>query len=97
MTTLTVPELAHLLLALGLLLAAAHGFGYAMSRLNQPRVIGEILGGLLLGPTVFGAVAPQLQAAVFPSSLARAGSAPGRSSRSPRASRPAPAAPMSGV
>ena len=70
MTTLTVPELAHLLLALGLLLAAAHGFGYAMSRLNQPRVIGEILGGLLLGPTVFGAVAPRLQAAVFPSSTA---------------------------
>src|SRR5512132_1264121 len=70
MTSLTVPELAHLLLALGLLLAAAHGFGYAMSRLNQPRVIGEILGGLLLGPTVFGAVAPQLQAAVFPSSTA---------------------------
>jgi Kef-type K+ transport system membrane component KefB len=70
MTTLTVPELAHLLLALGLLLAAAHGFGYAMSRLNQPRVIGEILGGLLLGPTVFGAVAPGLQAAVFPSSTA---------------------------
>ena len=70
MTTLTVPELAHLLLALGLLLAAAHGFGYAMSRLNQPRVIGEILGGLLLGPTVFGALAPQLQATVFPSSTA---------------------------
>lgn len=70
MTTLTVPELAHLLLALGLLLAAAHGFGFVMTRLNQPRVIGEILGGLVLGPTVFGTIAPRLQAIAFPSSTA---------------------------
>ncbi|MDP9328390.1 MAG: cation:proton antiporter [Actinomycetota bacterium] len=66
--TLDAPELAHVLLALGLLLAAAHGCGYAMTRLRQPRVIGEIIGGLLLGPTVLGALAPGVESALFPSS-----------------------------
>ncbi|MBA3689830.1 MAG: cation:proton antiporter [Actinobacteria bacterium] len=66
--TLDTPELAHVLLALCLLLAAAHGCGYAMSRLRQPRVIGEIVGGLLLGPTVLGAVAPGAGSALFPPS-----------------------------
>src|SRR5712691_4383530 len=70
--TLGPPELAHVLLALGLLLAAAHGFGYLIMRIGQPRVIGEIVGGLLLGPTLFGAVAPRVQAIAFPST----GSAP---------------------
>ena len=65
--TLDTPELAHVLLALGLLLAAAHGCGYAMIRLRQPRVIGEIIGGLLLGPTVLGALAPGVESALFPS------------------------------
>ena len=63
---LTGEELARLLLALTLLLSAAHAFGYLFARLRQPRVIGEILGGLLLGPTVFGALAPAAQAFVFP-------------------------------
>jgi Kef-type K+ transport system membrane component KefB len=66
--TLDTPELAHVLLALGLLLAAAHGFGHAMIRLHQPRVIGEIIGGLLLGPTLLGALAPGVESALFPSS-----------------------------
>lgn len=66
--TLDTPELAHVLLALGLLLAAAHGCGYVMTRLRQPRVIGEIIGGLLLGPTVLGALAPGAGSALFPSS-----------------------------
>jgi Kef-type K+ transport system membrane component KefB len=59
-------ELAHLLLALAMLLIAAHSFGYLMVRWHQPRVVGEILGGLLLGPTVLGAIAPDVQAALFP-------------------------------
>jgi Kef-type K+ transport system membrane component KefB len=68
--TLTAAEFAHLLLALGLLLAAAHGFGFVMVRFKQPRVIGEIIGGLVLGPTILGSIAPRLQAMAFPSSTA---------------------------
>ena len=66
MVTLGSLELARLLLALTLLLVAAHAFGYLANRIGQPRVIGEILGGLLLGPTLFGALAPGLHAQVFP-------------------------------
>jgi Kef-type K+ transport system membrane component KefB len=63
---LSVESLSHLLLALTLLLSAAHAFGYGFARLRQPRVIGEILGGLLLGPTLFGALWPEAHAFVFP-------------------------------
>jgi K+:H+ antiporter len=59
-------DVAHLLLALALLLASAHAIGHLFVLAHQPRVIGEILGGLLLGPTVLGAVAPGLQASLFP-------------------------------
>ncbi len=66
MMTLGNLELARLLLAITLLLVAAHALGYLANRFGQPRVIGEILGGLLLGPTLFGAVAPGLHQQVFP-------------------------------
>jgi K+:H+ antiporter len=65
--TLTTTEIARLLLALGLLLIAAHACGELFARFGQPPVIGEILGGLLLGPTVFGALFPAIQARCFPS------------------------------
>lgn len=63
----TDADTAHLLLALVLLLASAHGCGYLFAHFHQPRVIGEIVGGLLLGPTVLGAIAPHLETVVFPS------------------------------
>jgi Kef-type K+ transport system membrane component KefB len=59
-------EFARLLLAVALLMIAAHGVGHVFVKLRQPRVIGEITGGLLLGPTLFGAVAPGVYANVFP-------------------------------
>ena len=66
MQTLGSLELARLVLALTLLLVAAHTVGYLANRFGQPRVIGEIVGGLLLGPTVLGAIAPGLHDQVFP-------------------------------
>jgi Kef-type K+ transport system membrane component KefB len=47
-------------LLLFLLLASAHVLGYAFARLGQPRVVGEILAGVVLGPSVIGALAPDL-------------------------------------
>jgi Kef-type K+ transport system membrane component KefB len=41
-----------------LLLAAANLFGYIAERLSIPRVIGEVVGGLILGPTCLGALFP---------------------------------------
>lgn len=64
--TLSAADSAHLLLALAVILVAAHGVGTVFAKLRQPRVIGEILGGLLLGPTVLGAAAPDVQRWLFP-------------------------------
>jgi Kef-type K+ transport system membrane component KefB len=62
----TDAETAHILLALVLLLTAAHGVGFLFVHFRQPRVIGEIVGGLLLGPTVLGALIPHLETLIFP-------------------------------
>lgn len=45
---------AFVLLDLALIVAVARLVGWAFVKLHQPRVIGEIIGGLLLGPTVLG-------------------------------------------
>jgi Kef-type K+ transport system membrane component KefB len=47
-------ELARFFLAMVLLLFSAHVFGHLFYRLKIPRVIGEIIGGLVLGPSVLG-------------------------------------------
>ncbi len=39
-------------LALGLIIGAAKGMGYISYRLHQPAVLGELLAGLVLGPTL---------------------------------------------
>ena len=46
-----------LILFLAILLTSAHLLGYLFARLRQPRVIGEILAGILLGPFVLGKLA----------------------------------------
>jgi Kef-type K+ transport system membrane component KefB len=51
-------ELSRLFLAIVSLLSAALGTGYLFERLGLPRVIGEICGGLALGPSVLGGLAP---------------------------------------
>lgn len=64
---MTPETLARLLASITLLLISAHAFGYVFARFRQPRVIGEILGGLVLGPTLLGAVAPETASTLFPS------------------------------
>ncbi|MEG3628460.1 cation:proton antiporter [Streptomyces poriticola] len=59
-------DLFRVLAALALLLAAAHGMGRIFARFRQPPVIGEILGGLLLGPTVLGQLLPRAENWLFP-------------------------------
>src|SRR6478752_6572160 len=40
--------------------------GEAMNRIGQPSVMGMLLGGIMLGPSVLGALWPELQHALFP-------------------------------
>ena len=60
-------DTAHVLAALVVLVVSAHGCGYVFVRLRQPPVIGEILGGLLLGPTLLERVWPAAHDWLFPS------------------------------
>jgi Kef-type K+ transport system membrane component KefB/nucleotide-binding universal stress UspA family protein len=41
--------------------------GLAFKAIKQPLVIGEIIAGIMLGPSVFGLIAPSLAAYLFPS------------------------------
>src|SRR4051794_41011396 len=50
-----------------LLLTVGRLLGEAMQRLGQPGVMGQLIAGLLLGPSVFGAIWPEAQHRVFPS------------------------------
>lgn len=63
--SLAVVELTRILLAIALLLGSAQFFGHFFFYFRLPRVIGEILGGLLLGPTVLGHFWPAWYGYIF--------------------------------
>jgi Kef-type K+ transport system membrane component KefB len=58
-------EIGSVVVMLLILIAAAHLFGYLFARFRQPRVIGEIVAGVLLGPTLLGRIAPSFSATLF--------------------------------
>lgn len=58
-------DLILLFVQLAILFGVALLCGEAARRLKQPAVLGELLGGIVIGPTVFGAVAPGLYADIF--------------------------------
>jgi Kef-type K+ transport system membrane component KefB len=60
--------LLHFLLALATVIVVARAIGGLFYFLGQPPVIGEVIGGILLGPSLFGRVAPQFSAYVLPPS-----------------------------
>src|SRR5882724_183774 len=58
-------ELTRFFVAIVALMGLAHVMGSLFGRLHMPRVIGEIAGGLVLGPTLLGAIAPGAYRWVF--------------------------------
>jgi Kef-type K+ transport system membrane component KefB len=54
-------QVDHVLLVVAAFIALGHLGGAAAARLGQPRVIGQTIAGLLLGPSLLGSLAPQLQ------------------------------------
>ncbi len=58
-------ELGNVLLALLMLMLGANLLGQLFTRMRQPKVVGEILAGILLGPTLLGKVAPGFAADLF--------------------------------
>lgn len=59
-------DLLILFLQLALLLAAARILGEALRRIHQPAVIGELLAGILLGPSLLGHFFPGVSELIFP-------------------------------
>ena len=56
-----------------LVLVLARSGGYLLRRLGQPRVIGELLAGVALGPSLLGRVWPDGFEWLFPASERQAG------------------------
>jgi Kef-type K+ transport system membrane component KefB len=62
--------LSRLILQLAIILSVSSAVGWVFTRCGQPAVLGEMTAGILLGPSLFGLVAPQAFLFVFaPASL----------------------------
>ncbi len=61
--------LATFFLAVAVVMLVARLFGWLAVKIAQPRVMGEVVAGIVLGPTLFGMLAPDLQAALFPKDI----------------------------
>jgi Kef-type K+ transport system membrane component KefB len=62
--------LLHVLLALAAVVATGQVLAKLFSYLGQPPVIGEVVAGILLGPSLLGRVAPEVSGYVLPSTVA---------------------------
>lgn len=63
---LTSHDIVILLLSIAVMLFAAKIFGEIFTKFKQPAVIGEILAGIILGPTVLGTISPDIFNFLFP-------------------------------
>ncbi len=66
MEKLSHAEVINLLMQLGIMILFARLFGELARRFRQPIVLGEIIAGVMLGPSIFGMLSPELHAAFFP-------------------------------
>ena len=55
-----------LMLAIAAVILAARAIGAVAGRLGQPQVMGEVLAGILLGPTLLATIAPDVFELLFP-------------------------------
>jgi len=58
--------LVKVLLALTVIMITARVMGALFARVNQPAVIGEVVGGILLGPSLLGRLSPEAAAFLLP-------------------------------
>jgi Kef-type K+ transport system membrane component KefB len=65
-----IDELLHVLVALVVVIAAARLVGRLFKYIQQPPVIGEVVAGIMLGPSLLGQVWPEAAQFVLPPSIA---------------------------
>jgi len=63
-----MPNLFILTLQLVVVLAVCRVVGWLFQKFRQPKVVGEMFAGIMLGPSLLGWVAPHLSAYLFPAS-----------------------------
>ena len=61
-----MPDIKILLVQLAVILVSCYVTGWLLSKFGQPQVVGEMVAGILLGPSLLGWLAPGLSAALFP-------------------------------
>jgi Kef-type K+ transport system membrane component KefB/nucleotide-binding universal stress UspA family protein len=61
--------LARILLGVAIIIVTARILGVIFARINQPRVIGEIVAGIILGPSVVGLLFPDVTGFLFPAEV----------------------------
>jgi Kef-type K+ transport system membrane component KefB len=66
MNNLDHMEIVNLLIQLGVMILAARLFGEFARKLHQPMVVGEIIAGVILGPSILGMLIPEWQELLFP-------------------------------
>lgn len=60
----------HFFLQLAIILLTCRVVGWAGRKfLGQPQVVGEMIAGVILGPSLFGMLSPELQATIFPKEM----------------------------
>jgi Kef-type K+ transport system membrane component KefB len=64
-----INEMLHVLLALVLVIATARALGTIFRLVRQPPVIGEIIAGVLLGPSLLGRIAPVASSYLLPGAI----------------------------
>ncbi|RPJ33759.1 MAG: cation:proton antiporter [Planctomycetaceae bacterium] len=62
---MTEKEIGLSILTLGVFVGVVHILGYAFERLRQPRLVGEIIAGIMLGPFVLGQLSPSVFRLLF--------------------------------
>jgi Kef-type K+ transport system membrane component KefB len=62
--------LLHVLLALVVVIAVSRALGSVFRWLRQPPVVGEVIAGILLGPSLLGRIAPEVSGYVLPPAVA---------------------------
>jgi Kef-type K+ transport system membrane component KefB len=65
----SIDTLFHALLALAVIVVTARVVGELFGLIGQPAVIGEVIGGIMLGPSLLGRLAPEMYARLLPASV----------------------------
>jgi Kef-type K+ transport system membrane component KefB len=61
-----VPRVVTIIIQIAVIIIAVRAFGFLFKFIKQPQVVGEMVAGILLGPSLLGWVAPHFSAILFP-------------------------------